>query len=254
MASMTAAHISSRSVSLAATPSVDRAADDGRHHGLRAHPDDAEEHPDEQGAPLALRHPPAGTAPATGGRRSRGGRGGVGALPPRYGASCRGRTVFGWSGGSVGGPGQAQEDLGEHALDEGGRVERAGAELLVAEAVQVERDGGLGERGQRDDGHPAEAAMTSPIRSSISRWNIRWCSTNTCRASSLRRASRVNSLWMMNQVRPRGSRLSRIRPRESVENSSRGIESTVSRTIPSIVRDCSSNRVKKTSSILEKFE
>ena len=37
---------------------VDRAADDGGHHGLRAHPDDAEDHPDDEGAPLAPGHPP----------------------------------------------------------------------------------------------------------------------------------------------------------------------------------------------------
>ncbi len=37
---------------------VDRAADHGRHHRLRAHPDDAEEHPQEKGVPLAPRDPP----------------------------------------------------------------------------------------------------------------------------------------------------------------------------------------------------
>ena len=37
---------------------VDRATDHGRQHGLRAHPGDAEQHPQQQGVPLPLRQPP----------------------------------------------------------------------------------------------------------------------------------------------------------------------------------------------------
>ena len=44
-------------------PAVDRATDHGGHHGLAAHPHDAEEHPQRPGSPLLLGHPqqqPAG--------------------------------------------------------------------------------------------------------------------------------------------------------------------------------------------------
>ncbi len=81
-------------VSLAATPSVDGAADHGRHHGLRAHPDDAEEHAPDEGAPLAARHPPQEPPRATGAPAYRGGRGGVGAPAPRYGCGTPRRESF----------------------------------------------------------------------------------------------------------------------------------------------------------------
>ena len=58
ISSRTTAHMSSWSPVLGGDAAVDGAADHGRHHRLRAHPDDAEEHPADEGAPLAPGHPP----------------------------------------------------------------------------------------------------------------------------------------------------------------------------------------------------